>query len=883
MPSSLKSFFLGFALVLLFCCSSRDFTPPPGGEALPGVESLPRGTAQFQLAFATISQQQGGQILSAPPGVVTLRFRLALAGQPDIINPVEVAFLPISQQQPPAVTVPLVPLNTPLRLRVEALDASGKRLFDLERQFLLQSDGETVRLTLTQVEGVLSGLFYLVPHVPVTPEASTFLASRSAQLAESGAVLAGGNVIYEPSPCANWRMEVGGETFRLGPDGQFLIRASELSVPTGRLRHPTDPNLSAQVDLSSLSPGQISDKIYLLQLPFSGPCGMDLATLGDDFCGAPLSLESLTRNKVQAQGVVEILPSPSRLKNKCGRLVPNPTQSELRARGRYARPTRFFTDASFLFPPFGSLCEQTNGFVDLLTPVPVASRGAEIDYIGSTCHQFVSIGGCPNENAFSDTANLPAALLEGTVENIGSLFFDGEIELLAPALIPGDNTSCVDNHLGRFCQEVLIGDVSLDFPEHGGVRDPMSQEMTIEVVAGEEVSFVLHNNGCFGETVVSATESEAGGTLERTFREYAISPRQGDNNSPTPTLQTCTDPLLDNAPTSGRNEALARPANLDVTPLQAGFFGLGSRPSTIVHAEIDGSVAKGEGNHERYRYFPDVALLYKASSAAALGSEDRFVFSVDNCEVAITFKIVSPLAEVEPGVLSFRHDSDDACPFPVGVVTVRNEGEVTLRFGTTELDSISVVPNEGFFEPGQEVELDVTFDCSRSESFDGQFEVFFSSLGEEVARRTVRVEGTIVDLNAMLVYSGPYSAAQQRPRQIGCDEIDVEFSGTMTVEISPTTLGSDFFLAQGTMTNVPSEDFMPTTQTVDILFMACCAEENQYLASFRIPRQQSGNFAMASQPAILSDDGRIISGDFVDPFQLPMAEDAGSFRLELQP
>jgi hypothetical protein len=661
-----------FALLLFFVAfwipgcgsSSINFTPTPSGNAAPtpAVDAAPTATGiiNFQVGFSELVNNTLTTV-DQPTDVSSVRFSLAQADRTDVVGPTTLSLAELTsgnrvlgQGSSMRASFSNVPLLTPLLLRVEAFNGVGDRVYDYERKLILNEDGQVFSIILTPIEAFRSGVFFTVPYLRLNGNVELFLQDRADDLLQQGSILGDRILGYSPSPCSGWTLEIGPNTYTVGPLGRARLLSSDLNgQTTATLRHPTDTAFSSTVQLSELGQGQITSEAFVLAFQFEGGCNMDERTDNDAFCGQPLALPDAPSDLVGivAQVIKEILPASQNTSNRCRMRVPQPTQFEERERGTYPQPKIFFSDGSIRLFQTQSLCEQTNGGVGPDETVLAEDRGSRLDYINSTCHRYVAFGCCPNENALSDLENVPRAVLAPVLEagfDLAGVFFDvDERNILDPAIIPRDTLSCPDNHGGRQCQELLIGDVSLDFTFSGraGVQFPDEPEAVVLVAPGERIPFVLHNNGCFGRTIASSTKREIRGSVRRTFREFALSPVENSAQATLPKLQVSTDPLLGGVPTAGRNVNLTPiTSGTNRTPAAPNEFGVNGVPTAINHTQIDDAIpqtAKGT-NFSRYRYFPDLAMEYVVPANATPGQEDRYLFTVDDCPVPVTFRVAGP-------------------------------------------------------------------------------------------------------------------------------------------------------------------------------------------------------------------------------------------------
>lgn len=125
------------------------------------------------------------------------------------------------------------------------------------------------------------------------------------------------------------------------------------------------------------------------------------------------------------------------------------------------------------YPPLDQTsCRDKNGIVG----VALGAAGFDLTkglsrllaYPTSTCYKFVQLGCCVSEG--------------GTVA-----------ELLGLSGLP--DLSCPEVHHGRQCQELTLGDLEL--------TPPAPEE---EVALGHELPLAVHNNGCFGYTLINLSD-----------------------------------------------------------------------------------------------------------------------------------------------------------------------------------------------------------------------------------------------------------------------------------------------------------------------------------------------------------------------------------------
>jgi hypothetical protein len=631
------------------------------------------------------------------------------------------------------------------------------RLCDFEQHLEVEQGGETFKATLTPVAEVRSALFLIAPLLQLEPAAADILRPKAAILKEEGVLLVDPFLIYAAVPAAGWRLEIGGQTLRIGSSGRSRLLISDLGgATTGILRHPSDDRLFSPIHLAQLSPGQITDTSFVLQLPFKGPCGMDERTL-DEFCSGVIAApkQLAPGETIRAKDKDLIVPASMATLNHCNQLVPAPTQFQLRRAGVYPQPRDFFSDGTSKAKAWDGRCEQTNGFVSPIEVVP--EREGAIYYIGSTCHRFVQVGACANEQVNSDLLQMveftPIRAVELATE-LGKFFFDTPtIHTLRPPAGPSGDLACVDNHKGRPCQEILMGDVSLDFTvstKAGVVFPDTKPELVIPVTLGEEVEFVLHNNGVFGSTFVGVTKQDIVGKLTRTHKEYAISPEANG------AMQFSTDALLNSAPTAGLYQNFPTPGGpRELSPRLGGAFGLGAGSVEIRHFEVNSAIPDNEYSGFRYRYFPDVSLKYKAPGTATSGSDERFVFTVDGCTVPVTFRLSGGETAAAPpdpdeqlidapttAIAQSHQVGASPCPQVLSTISINSTKTVTVTVSAH--NALSVDPANFVMEPGQAaVPCTISFNCGTQTSFSGTVTITATTSDGESQQIIVPVSMTI--------------------------------------------------------------------------------------------------------------------------------------------
>lgn len=661
--------------------------------------------------------------------VVTLRDLDGAALGPPNVFPVD----PTTAVEPLALRIGGVPADLEFLVRVVARDADGNVLLDAEERTSVGGGGSPLRLGLLPLDQVLSGVALLQPMISLEPAAA-----QAMQEADDGSLEEGGFrfieetvLLYPVSPAHGYRVRVGNQETVVEHDGRFRLRPD--AATSGTVTHPTDPDQSMTFQVADLTPGQSPDALLVFQIPFRAGCGMT-PNLPQACAGIVGGAPEPTFLKEVVGALAE--PTSENILNLCNMVVPRPTESSTTARGTYPDPQQFSATGPPILTACHNECEQDNGLID-------PGSGGTTSYFFSTCHRFVAFGCCPNENTMSDLeqlANYPARYVVALTANLVDLVSGGRtgrVVLLSGPTAPGDDFACMDNHKGRECQQLLIGDITLDFRKsnRASVITPRVQGTVVKVARGETLEFVLHNNGCFGTTDVKTTLREIAGTLTHTRKETALTPGPQRGNAQGNELMLSSDPLLGNSPTFGQYTAFAPPAAADVTPTSTGFFGFGASTTTIQHFLVKPNVKLNTGDCGAYRYFCDVALSYTVPGEAQNGQRDTYVFTTDTCSVDVTFLVVdpselpppsttpppAPLVQADVSEFHFEHRvGDSPCPQTVRSVTITNTGEVAVDVAPSfpaNSGLTATATGSTRLEPGASVTFDVQFDCSRTESY----------------------------------------------------------------------------------------------------------------------------------------------------------------------
>jgi len=352
-------------------------------------------------------------------------------------------------------------------------------------------DVETIWLTLQNaggLAGTVRGLVELAKSITVPPDAQPDFVDNRATLEAQGFTVAddGSSITGPPEGAAGWKVAIGDQEARLDTSGSFILDLPGDGPLEGQLFHPSDPStpvtrffIVETIGITELFPTAIQ-----LDLATQGSCGMNTDPAKD-----PPSCHSFPALTARASS--DLHPEPRRTPTQelfCSNLwdqgMFNPDQAlhppllngEL---GTYAN-----TDPNAL----QCTCLDYDGYIQTGERGDSGIKGA-ISYPGSKCQMQVSLGCCDNE----------AATIKRRV-----------LALVDPYTFPV--LHCPDNHKGdRFCQSIKKGDLAV-VAKGQIAHDGDTLDLTL--APSENVVINVHNNGCYGETIVSpGFFNNAGGVL----------------------------------------------------------------------------------------------------------------------------------------------------------------------------------------------------------------------------------------------------------------------------------------------------------------------------------------------------------------------------------
>lgn len=317
---------------------------------------------------------------------------------------------------------------------------------------------------------LMQGSAKLLITTPIPEETRTLALSRRADIeamnytmAEDGSAIAFPDIIP-----AGWLVTLGDETALIDADGNFEIEVVTGGASEGEILHPAEDQLAARFSVDQLvASGSTPTPIVIYQELLGGCC----MTEGDSCCPSNSTPKSLQQQEETITAVLRekfSFENISLLKNSTKKLYP--TEPALRT-----------------YPTFNW------GFC-LLTDGPLTSVDPLLGYFGSTCSTRVDQGCCTNEGG---------SFLEGGLIALGVL----------------TRISCVNNHKGRYCQELTPGDLTV------------STEGENSVELGETLLVTVHNNACYGRTYVADNRSLGGQLTGDNYQGITIKHYTGTTGS----------------------------------------------------------------------------------------------------------------------------------------------------------------------------------------------------------------------------------------------------------------------------------------------------------------------------------------------------------------
>jgi hypothetical protein len=322
--------------------------------------------------------------------------------------------------------------------------------------------------------GTLRGQIERFVRVAIPPsERSAIVAQRTEIEAQGFQVVENGRFVDGPlTPAAGWLLRRGTSEALTDLNGDFTVDAGVGSPSQGQIFHPSDEEhpIGTFYTVELAGTGEPPAPIVFAILNH-GPCAMNAGGINDPpHCKTALgnrsaSLLAASVPQLDAGSVdQQTIPADQGVPTTN---PPGPAQTQGRL-GTY---------------PVGNqlVCADYNG--------PLGGQHTSVRaFIGSTCHNRVFAGCCENEQA-------------DIVRRIANV-------LLNPIKYPV--LRCVNNHKGRFCQEVTPSDVALEVT--GTMRDQAGAYSYTDRVSkvyvdatippNTTLDITVHNNGCYGVTHV---------------------------------------------------------------------------------------------------------------------------------------------------------------------------------------------------------------------------------------------------------------------------------------------------------------------------------------------------------------------------------------------
>ncbi len=329
--------------------------------------------------------------------------------------------------------------------------------------------------------GAVRGIAQIVRTIAVPLDARSEVLAQKAQIEglEPGAVVNadGSAITHTPVGAGGWRVTVGTQETRVAADGSFTLTLDEVGPTEGVLYHPAQDTEPAIVFwlVPHLTPvGGPAPATIDIELETQGACGMDENP--DDnpaYCAALAAAGIGQTAHAGHHGHAAMRPA-----SEPPVTAPVTFVWTVGPRGSYPSLTP-------------TSCRDQDGGFGL---AGTTTLGALTNYVGSTCDTQVTLGCCDNELG-SIKVSIKSAL--------------GKITGFKPV-------ACQQNHKGRFCDDLLHDDVGVQVPagivNASGVL-ALAKTVTQPVAPAVPVPVTVHHNACYGETIVTKTLNDLGGTL----------------------------------------------------------------------------------------------------------------------------------------------------------------------------------------------------------------------------------------------------------------------------------------------------------------------------------------------------------------------------------
>ena len=457
-------------------------------------------------------------------------------------------------------------------------------------------------LTTVTLPATFQATVMLLPVMTFGASDTTQVLSMRTQLEADGFRLAsnGSLLLWPESVAAGWRVDFGSQHTLIGVDGSFTLSSPSDGAQFATLTHPAYSSKMTRVTLAQLASVVGTPNHIVIPEPFIGPCGM---SAGDDFnCSRPQTSAPALPGKSgmrkpggNAQACAGCPPKAEPAAGVAPSASPNSTCRP--TMHPFNRPRQIVYPASpdgirgSYFDPFVTTqthCVISDGYITTSSEL--------VGYLGSTCDVYISTGACPTERDFSD-AEYQVKYGFHVVDSIIGFFGGQDIYAPPPKLSDdGKYVHCFQNHKGRNCAMVCIGDLSCDFTADHHIVHAGESYGTYIPYGGTSEPFVVHNNGVYGITQIVKIKDDIGGLLTGGALVWV-----------------------------GVDQEIHHYRPLDFAPIYV----------------LDPT--NGEWKTENYptAYFNDESLSYTPSASAPPGAEAIYRFMVDNQQVTITF-IIGP-------------------------------------------------------------------------------------------------------------------------------------------------------------------------------------------------------------------------------------------------
>jgi hypothetical protein len=378
-------------------------------------------------------------------------------------------------------------------------DGSGQATATDVLRILAAAVGQEITLTCGAcTDLVRHGVLTLTSVIPIVESARDAMLQERAEIESLGLILADdGSLVSAPeTPARGWLLRMGEKLILSDAAGAFTVALSRNDPTVGSIAHPAQPDDPVfELRMDELARPEDPPTEIEMELAFAGPCGMNAdpafpdPPTCDEILGGASTAALDAHHHHGPPGPVRRRPAQDERDGEESSGENEKAETDAIAASEFDPEDAVAVDRMGFYPLGNqSCCRQYDG--------PTSSQfdlgtveGTLFNYFASTCHLRVFTGCCANELGSLTAAGLKA---------IGAL----------------EQVSCVHNHKGRYCQEIVQGDLSVD-TDGVLVRDGTSYQRPVRL--GERVDMIVHNNGCFGTTFIEKTRNEIQGRFEGTF------------------------------------------------------------------------------------------------------------------------------------------------------------------------------------------------------------------------------------------------------------------------------------------------------------------------------------------------------------------------------